>query len=378
MSRPLTVLHLVANRWWTGSAEPVIRLLTGLRARGHRVLLGLIAGDRFEQKAREAGLEPLPGLSLEVRGNPLHALADLRRVRAIVRAEGVEVIHTHHSHDHWLGWLARGGGPAALVRTFHNARAVRLDWPSTGLYRRTEVMLAVSREIEERGRMAGIRADRLARVDGVVDLGRFEAGDGGAAIRKEFDLVGAPVVGCVARLAPRRGHELLIRGFRLLLAEHPGARLLLVGKGEARPDLERLVGELGLTREVLFAGYRDADLPGVLQALDAFALMGAGSDESCRAALEAMAAGRPVVARHVGALPETVVHGVTGLLVDDDRPESVASALRALIAEPERAGAMGKAGRERARARYGSDAHAARVEAVYENALWLRAVGATR
>ncbi|HWO06771.1 MAG TPA: hypothetical protein VNQ54_18350, partial [Methylomirabilota bacterium] len=68
--RPLTVLHLVANRWWTGSAEPVIRLLTGLRARGHRVLLGLIAGDRFEQKAREAGLEPLPGLSLEVRGNP--------------------------------------------------------------------------------------------------------------------------------------------------------------------------------------------------------------------------------------------------------------------------------------------------------------------
>jgi hypothetical protein len=62
-ARPLTVLHLVANRWWTGSAEPVIRLLTGLRARRHRVLLGLIAGDRFEQKAREAGLEPLAGLS---------------------------------------------------------------------------------------------------------------------------------------------------------------------------------------------------------------------------------------------------------------------------------------------------------------------------
>ena len=100
--------------------------------------------------------------------------------------------------------------------------------------------------------------------------------------------------------------------------------------------------------------------------------MGAGSDESCRAALEAMAAGRPVVGRRVGALPETVVHGVTGLLVDDDRPESVAAALRALIEEPERAVAMGQAGRERARALYGSDAHAARVEAVYESALRLR------
>jgi len=123
---------------------------------------------------------------------------------------------------------------------------------------------------------------------------------------------------------------------------------------------------------VLFTGYRDVDLPGVLQALDAFALMGAGSDESCRAALEAMAAGRPVVGRRVGALPETVLHGVTGLLVDDDQPESVAAALRALIAEPERAVAMGRAGRERARALYGSDAHAARVEAIYDGALRLR------
>ena len=377
-SRPLTVLHLVANRWWTGSAEPVIRLLTGLRARGHRVLLGLIPGNRFEQKAREAGLEPLGGLSLETRGNPLHMVADLRRARATVRAEGVDVIHAHHSHDHWVAWLARGRGPTALVRTFHNSRAVRLAWPSTALYRRTDALIAVSREIEERGRRAGIPAGRLARAEGVVDVGRFETGDGGAAIRKEFDLGEAPVLGCVARLAARRGHELLIRGFRLVLADHPGARLLLVGKGEARGRLEALVAELGLAREVLFTGYRDADLPGVLQALDAFVLMGAGSDESCRAALEAMAAGRPVVGRRVGALPETVLHGVTGLLVDDDQPESVAAALRALIAEPGRAAAMGRAGRERARALYSSDAHAERVEAVYESAVRVRTARETR
>ncbi len=366
-TRPLTILHLVANRWWTGSAEPVIRLSIGLRARGHRVLLGLIAGDRFEQKAREAGLEPLGGLSLEVRGNPIRALADRRRVREIVRAHDVDVVHTHHSHDHWLGWLGRG--PAALVRTFHNRRAVRSHWPTTALYRRTDALIAVSREIEESARRAGVSTERLALVDGVVDLSRFGDGDGGAAIRKEFELGDAPVLGCVARLAARRGHELLIRGFQQVLADQPRARLLLVGKGEGRAPLEALVTELGLSREVLFTGYRDADLPGVLAALDAFALMGAGSDESCRAALEAMAAGRPVVARRVGALPETVVHGVTGLLVDDDRPESVAAALRALLAEPERAVAMGRAGLERARALYGPDAHAGRVEEIYAAAL---------
>ena len=372
-TRPLTILHLVANRWWTGSAEPAIRLSTGLRARGHRVLLGLIAGDRFEQKAREAGLEPLGGLSLEARGNPIRALADRRRVREIVRAEGVDVVHTHHSHDHWLGWLGRG--PAALVRTFHNRRAVRRGWPTSALYRGTDALIAVSREIEESARRAGVPAERLARVDGVVDLSRFVGGDGGAAVRKEFELGDGPVLGCVARLAARRGHELLIRGFQQVLAAHPRARLLLVGKGEGRARLEALVAELGLGREVLFTGYRDADLPGVLGALDAFALMGVGSDESCRAALEAMAAARPVVGRRVGALPETVVHGVTGLLVDDDRPESVAAALRALLADPERAAAMGRAGLERARALYGPDAHAARVESIYAAALRRRRPG---
>jgi glycosyltransferase involved in cell wall biosynthesis len=311
-----------------------------------------------------------------VRGDPIRALADRRRVREIVRAEGVDVVHTHHSHDHWLGWLGRG--PAALVRTFHNRRAVRRGWPTSALYRRTDALIAVSREIEESARHAGVPPERLVLVDGVVDLSRFANGDGGAAIRREFALGDAPVLGCVARLAARRGHELLIRAFQQVLAEHPHARLLLVGKGEARARLEALVGELGLGREVLFTGYRDADLPDVLQALDAFALMGAGSDESCRAALEAMAAARPVVGRRVGALPETVVHGVTGLLVDDDRPESVAAALRALLAEPARAAAMGRAGLERARSLYGPDAHAARVEEIYAAAMKRRHAGGPR
>src|SRR5262249_30763401 len=178
--RPLTVLHLVANRWWTGSAEPVIRLSCALRARGHRVLLGLIAGDRFEQKAREAGLPSIEGLSLEVRGHPTRMLADLRRVRALVRAERVDVVHVHHSHDHWLGWLGRRS--AALVRTFHNARAVRLHWPDTALYRRTDALVAVSREIEERARRAGVSAARLTRVEGVVGVARFAGGGGGPAV----------------------------------------------------------------------------------------------------------------------------------------------------------------------------------------------------
>ena len=369
---PLRILHLVANRWWTGSADPVIRLIDGLARRGHTVRLGLIAGDRFESKAREAGLEPEPGLSLDVKGAPWAWVTDARRVRGLVRREAIDIVHVHHSHDHWLGAASRG--PAALVRTFHNQRAVRLGRVARALYRRADAVIVVSRQIEERARLAGIAPEHIHRVSGVVDLARFMEDADPTAVRAELGIDGGaatsgPIIGSVARLAHNRGHELLIRGFQRLLGRYPSARLLLVGKGEARPRLEAMVHKLGLGREVIFTGYRDGDLPAVLRALDTFVLVGAGSDESCRAALEAMAAGRPVVARRIGALPDTVAHGETGLLVDDERPEAVESALAALAADPARARRMGEAGRRRAQEEFSPARHAAQVEAVYREAV---------
>jgi glycosyltransferase involved in cell wall biosynthesis len=372
---PLVVLQIAANRWWTGSADPVIQLCRGLETRGHRVLLGLISGGRFEEKAREAGRVPLGGLSLEAKVKPLRVLTDITRLARIVRNERVDVVHTHHAHDHWLGLLCRGR--AALVRSFHSARAVDARWPARALYRRSDALIAVSDEIAARCRAAGLAPERIVRVDGVTDVERFRGAGGGEGIRKEFGLGPGPVVGCVARLAPRRGHETLIRAFALLLARHPDARLLLVGKGELRSHLETFVRDEGLVQQVLFAGYRGDDLPAVLDALDLFVLLGAGSDESCRAALEAMAAGRPVIAGRVGALGDAVMDGKTGLLVDDERPESVAVAIRALIEDPARARTMGEAGRERALATFTPERHAAQVETVYRRALARLGTGAT-
>src|SRR5204862_530877 len=231
---------------------------------------------------------------------------------ALIRGEGIDIVHTHHSHDHWLGLITRpalpGRGRPSLVRTFHNLRAVKRDRLGARLYRRTAAVFAVSRQIEARCREVGVASDRVHWIPGSADLARFAEEADPRPVRDEFKLGDAPVIVSVARLAPNRGHELLLEGFRLLLRDRPAARLLLVGKGETRGHLEQLVAELGLLNQVVFTGYRDRDLPLVLATADCFALMSAGSDESCRAALEAMAAGRPVVARRVGALPEDIVH----------------------------------------------------------------------
>ena len=366
--RSLTVLHLAANRWWTGSADPVIRLVQGLSARGHRVLLGIIRGDRFEEKAREAGLVPLDGLDLRARGWPGPVVRDLLRLRALIRAERVDVVHAHHSHDHWLARLATAAQRrrVPVVRTFHNRRSVSGSRVAGWLYRATATVFAVSHGIEERCRAVGIRPARIVWTPGIADVARFGPEAPGTPIRDEFGLGDAPVVVTVSRLAANRGHEALVSGFQRVLARMPEARLLLVGKGEMRDRLERLVTERSLGGAVIFTGYRDRDLPAVLAAADCFALMGAGSDESCRAALEAMAAARPVVARRVGALPETVVDGETGLLLDDDSAEGVAAALERVLGDREAARRMGRAGRRRAEEVFSVTRVVDIVEGVYQ------------
>ena len=368
--RSLTILHLAANRWWTGSADPILRLAKGLEDRGHRVRLGVTPGDRFEAKAREAGIALVPALALNVRFSPIALVRDLARLRRLIREKRVDVVHAHHSHDHWLAALARG--PAAVIRTFHNARAVRRGRPSSTLYRRTDGAIGVSGEIQERCRAVGIPEERLWTIGGSVDLGRFTPDADGEAVRREFGLGRGPVVGSVARLASNRGHELLIHGFARLLARLPDARLLLVGKGEMLGRLQALVDGLGLSGKIIFSGYRDHDLPQVLAAMDCFALMGAGSDESCRAALEAMAAGKSVVARRVGALPETVADGETGILLGADQPEAVAQALLEILSDPERQRRMGKEGRCRAEAEFNPERRVQQVEQVYLTVLQRR------
>ena len=364
---PLRILELAANRWWTGSADPVLRLVQGLRARGHQVLLGAVRGDRFEAKVREAGLTLLPDLSLDAHGGPRAFLLDFLRIRRLIGEAQIQIVHCHHSHDHWLGALARS--EAALFRTFHNLRSVGRGWSTKILYRRTHGIFAVNREIESHSREAGFGPGQVWYLPGASDLERFAPNVDGGPVREELGLGAAPVVGCVARFAPKRDHELLLRGFRILLRDVPQARLLLVGKGELRPELERRVEEFGLRDRVLFTGYRDQDLPQVLAAMDCFAFMGAGSDASCRAALEAMASGKPVVARRVAALPELILDGETGLLLWDDRPESVAVALATILQDPARARRMGAAGRQRAETEFSPQRTAAVVEEAFRAVL---------
>lgn len=364
--KPLRLLHLVANRWWTGNADPALDLARTLAGRGHAVWFGCVRGDVLEAHVREAGVPLLEGVFLARTSRPWRLLADVWGIARFVRRERIDLVHTHQTHDHWLAALALRGTVARLVRTVHHRRAAQHGMMARWVFRRTDAILASSEAIAERLR-AGLAGTRpVTVVPGAVDVRLFNPDVDPTAVRAELGVGAAPVAGCVARMVPGRGHDVLLRAAVLLRARRPGARIVLVGRGEIHAQLERDVDRLGLRDTVLFTGYRGGDLPAVLTMMDALVFLGAGSEESCRAVLEAMAAARPVVAARVGALPETVLDGETGWLVDAT-PEAVAGRLEQLLGDPALARRMGLAGRRRVETLFTAERRAERVEAVYES-----------
>ena len=336
------------------------------RARAPR-WLGLIAGDRFEAKAREAGIEPIPGLSLEREGR--RRGRGCRDVRAAAGAScagerSTSSTPTTPTTTGW-GWLAPRVAPPSCARSTISARC---GWAgrrgaSTGA---TDAVIAVSGQIESalpargrrarahppRGRRGGRRPLRSDAAD--ADAVRARAGPRAGGAARPDDRVRRP-----ARPEPRpRAADPRLPALLGRASARPAAP-----RGEGRgARAPRGAGARARARErVIFTGYRDADLPAVLRALDAFVLMGAGSDESCRAALEAMAAGRPVVARRVGALPGRR-EPRRDRAAARRRPAGVGGARAAAPCSPDpaRARAMGEAGGGARAAEFSPERHAER------------------
>jgi L-malate glycosyltransferase len=353
--RPLSILHLLSNRWWTGTAEPVLALVRGLRERRQRVILGVPAGSQVEDLARKAGIPLLEGLQLDPRFQPWPWLQDLHTLSAFLRRTTVDILHAHLSHDHWLAScalsllnLSKRHVPVC-VRTVHTLRRPRSLSNRWLLRNGAAHLIAVSptlrHNIMERLRVS---PSHVTAISGAVDGHRFHPGVSGDCIRREFALEPTtPVVGIVARIAASRGHLTLVEAFAQVHTAIPTARLMIVGKGEFRPQVEQRVAELGLTDAVIFTGYREAALPEVLAALDVFVLMAPGSEGSCRAVLEAMAVGKPVVATRMGALQDIVLDGETGLLVEARAGTALAHAISRLLRASEQARRMGSRGRQR-------------------------------
>ncbi|HEX9050135.1 MAG TPA: glycosyltransferase family 4 protein [Anaeromyxobacter sp.] len=280
-----------------------------------------------------------------------HQLLSPASVALVTRAvRGVPFVVTAHASG-------TVGDVACLV---HQGAlgAVRL----AALGRLASAFVAVSAPIRDELLAAGIPASRIRRIPNGVDTSRFAPATPGerAAARAALGLGDGPVAVYAGRLSPEKGADVLLEAWARM--PRSGATLCVVGDGPARPSLEALAARLGLRGSVRFEGSA-GDVGPWLRSADAFALPSRTEGLSL-ALLEAMASGLAVVATDVGAAREATGPG-GAVVVPPERPDALAEALAAVLADPARAAALGRAARSRAVARFGIGAVAERHLALY-------------
>jgi glycosyltransferase involved in cell wall biosynthesis len=309
-------------------------------------------------------------LFADVRANGIEATSlDLRKWQAVralrglitlIRQQCPDVVVVSGYNAETLGRLAaRIAGVKRTIVWVHNAseitprghvqRAVDrwlIRWTS-GYFGVAQVQRQFL--VHERG----YPADKIRIIHNGVDPALFD----GHTDRRVLAELGlrerGPVVGILGSLRPEKDHANFLRAARLVIDEMPQTRFLVVGDGERRPHLEKLCSELGLTSHVCFAGAR-SDVGRILCAVDVFTLT---STTEClpMALLEAMACARPAVCTAVGGVGEVLEHGHTGYLVPPGNPAQLAAQIIRLLAEPDTARRMGRAGRRRVEAQFALD-----------------------
>lgn len=373
----MRILQLVTRRQLRGAEVFAAQLSESLSERGHRVLLaGLYPVGDPPLEAPGAETADLDGSSWGLLSPSLLA-AVARQLRSfrpdVVQANGGDTLKYAVASR-----ALTTGTRAPLV---YRSISIPSSWSRGGLHHRwtrfllhradriAAVSTACRRDLLE---SFGVPADRVETIPLGTPLPEEESGDarerlaavqGSTEDRSRSD----PLLIHVGSFTPEKDHETLVKGFGRLLESIPHARLILVGDGPLRPEVENRVRRARLERSVSFLGQR-SDAPRLVAGADLL-LLPSRIEGLPGVVLEAAARGVPVVATDVGSLREAVEAGETGLLVPAGDPEALAGAAVDLLEDPMRMRAMGEAARRLARERFDLPRIVDRFERLYEGLL---------
>jgi glycosyltransferase involved in cell wall biosynthesis len=362
----------------------VAYLTEGLSERGYDTTLvagTLTHGEESMSHVAEArGVEIVPLADLHREISPLRDVRAIIRLARLIRRERPAILHTHTAKAGAVGriaaLLAADARPPIIVHTFHGhvlrgyfnplvTAGFRLLEQSLATF--TTALVAVSPEVRDDLVSLGV-APRKKFVVVRLGVGLEERLESGEAARAETRrLIGVSgesfVVGWVGRMTAVKRLEDVLKGFRELLNTHSDAYLCLVGDGPDRNRMERLAHELGIMRRCLFVGYQD-DVGRFYEVFDVLVLPSANEGTPV-SVIEALAAGRPVVATGVGGVPDVVEDGVDGFLVDAGDVGAIGARLSELAGDVDLRRTMADAGQSRMRERYAVDRLVDDVDRLY-------------
>ncbi|MFA5975859.1 MAG: glycosyltransferase family 4 protein [Elusimicrobiota bacterium] len=347
----MKILQLIDVPWDSGLAHYALVLAEGLKKNGHQVFVSAVPGGKPWMKARRLGLRTVP----------LATLKGLNPLRHFLKEHKIDLVNAHTGSTHSLAVASALGQGVAVVRTRADARGVQKRVGSWFLYKHTQRVITAAEYIRQAYVKAlQIAPKKIVTVYQGVSLPDFE----GTPLPEET------VLGIVARLDPVKGHRYLLEALHLLKDIYPKVRLRIIGQEEniKQRELRGMAERLRMENRVSFEGFQ-TQVPRVMAGCSIGVIASTGSEAVSRAAVEWMAAGRPVVATRVGCLPEIVKDGETGFLADPKDAPSLARALAVMLHDPTRTAAMGKAARQRAEKLFGIPRFVEETLSVYKDAL---------
>ncbi len=342
-----------------GVATVVNNLATHLTGAGHNVLFFHPGdSDTARRKTTETGR---PGVELNLRPPWIsdHRVKSVVafwlllprttwRLHRLLRDHQIDVVSIHYVLPAFVYFgMCRIIRRFALVVTAHGADMMpngqapdKYSWGLRSVLRRCDQFTAPSRDyLESTLRILPSLRSKALFIHNGIDVSELAAPPAASPTSRHFVL-------CVAAHVRKKGVDVLLHALRLARSQGFSMRLVLVGDGPMRGDLERLTGELGVADQVQFAGSQA--LEGMRELLHgcAFFVLPSRAEPFGIAALEAMAVGKAVVASRVGGIPEFVLDGENGVLVEPDNPQALADALCLLENDAllrDRLGCAGKA-----------------------------------
>jgi len=372
------VLYAVSHMKVGGAQQHLLEVLKRLDRRAFAPALYALhvrPEHAYLAEARALDVEIIDGHVPEsLRGPAL--LGPVVQLARQLRRRRIAIVHSYLFHANVVGTLAArlARTPVALVsKRSLDLYPNRGDLAACRLANRLADRVTANSDAVKRHvhRVEGCPLDRIIVIPNGIDLGRImtAAPEGHAPLADS-----RPVIGTIGRLSPKKGQEDLLSAAALILTRMPEVRVVLVGDGPLDGELRKQAHDLGIENRVRFLG-AVADGARLLPLLDVYVLP-SHIEGMSMGLIEAMAAGRPIVATDAGGNAENVIDGVSGLIVPPRAPDRLADAILTLLKDPERARAMGAAARQRAREHFTVDTMVQRLERLYRECLAVRGIAA--
>lgn len=352
----MKILYMMTEPFGIGGVQSdLLTLSEDLSGRGHEIHVATTAGVLLDElKSKNARHVDIEFHYAGLRGLWRAAMA----LRDAVRERAIDLVAPQSVRSTIVAFIAlrllpfgyrvsSTGRRAPVVTTIHNIHNPR-HFRYAGWILRFCTDFTIFESHYERNRLlaAGLPAERSSVIHSGIDTDRFFPHERNEALAARYGIDAGrhKVFGIVARLSEEKGHCYLVDAFARVHAEVPNARLLIIGDGPLKEEVESQVERLGLGEVVTFTGMQ-RNIPDYLAMLDAFVL--ASTRESFPlAAREAMAAGKAVIAPRIGGCPEVVDEGVTGYLFESRNVAQLADCMKRIVHDQQHL-VFGPAGRQR-------------------------------